>query len=51
VSVLMSLRQRFANFTLYDLLNEVQKWIKAGKSIFEEELDRMKQANAPPVSP
>jgi hypothetical protein len=51
VSVLMSLRQRFANFTLNDLLDDVQKWIKAGQSIFEEELDRMKQANAPPVSP
>ncbi len=51
VSVLMSLRQRFASFTLNDLLDEVQKWIKAGQSIFEEELDRMKQANAPPVSP
>ena len=51
VSVLMSLRQRFENFTLNDLLDEVQKWIKAGQSIFEEELLRMKQANAPPVSP
>ncbi len=51
VSVLMSVRQRFANFTLNDLLDEVQKRIKAGPSIFEEELDRMKQANAPPVSP
>jgi hypothetical protein len=51
VSVLMSLRQRFANFTLNDLLDEVQKWIKAGQSIFEEELNRMKQANAPAASP
>ena len=50
VSVLMSLRQRFANFTLNDLLDEVQNWITAGQSVFEEELNRMKQANAPPVA-
>lgn len=51
LSVLMSLRQRFARFTLKHLLNEVQQWIEAGQSIFEAELARMKQANAPPVSP
>ena len=51
VSVLMSLRQRFATFTLHDLLDEVQTWIKTGRSIFEEELNRLKQANAPPVAP
>lgn len=51
MSVLMSLRQRFTNFTLNDLLDEVQKWIQAGQSIFEQELEHMKQANAPPVSP
>ncbi len=51
MSVLMSLRRRFARFTLKDLLDEVQQWIEAGQSIFEAELARMKQANAPPVSP
>ena len=51
MSVLMSLRRRFANFTLKDLLDEVQQWIEAGQSIFEAELARMKQANAPPISP
>lgn len=51
LSVLMSLRQRFARFTLKHLLDEVQQWIEAGQSIFETELARMKQANAPPVSP
>ena len=50
MSVLMSLRQRFANFTLKHLLDEVQRWIEAGQSLFEAELARMKQANAPPVS-
>ena len=51
MSVLMSLRQRFAHFTLNDLLGEVQKWINMGQSIFEQELARLKQAHAPPVPP
>ena len=50
VSVLMSLRQRFAHLTLNDLLGEVQQWIDAGQSIFEKELEHIKQANAPPVA-
>ena len=49
-SVSMSLRRRFARFTLLRLLDEVQQWIEAGQSIFEAELARRKQANAPPVS-
>jgi transposase len=51
MSVLMSLRQRFTDFTLRDLLEEVCKWKQAGQSLFEKELERLKQANAPPVSP
>ena len=51
VSVLMSLRQRFVNFTLNDLLDEVQQWITTGQSIFEKELEHIQQANAPPVTP
>jgi len=48
MSVLMSLRQRFTHFTLNDLLDEVQNWSKAGQSVFEQELNRLQQAQAPP---
>jgi transposase len=51
MSVLMSLRQQFTDFTLSDLLEEVHKWKQAGQSLFEKELERLKQANAPPLSP
>lgn len=50
MSVLMSLRQRFTDFTLSDLLEEVHKWKEAGQSRFEKELEGLKKANAPPFS-
>lgn len=50
VSVLMSLRTRFEKFTLKALVEEIQRWVDTGQSVFEEELARMAQANAPPAS-
>ena len=48
MTVLASLRTRFAKFTLEILLSEVQRWLAAGRSIFESELAKLKKANHPP---
>jgi hypothetical protein len=48
MTVLASLRTRFAKFTLDCLLSEVKKWLAEGRSIFELELDELQKANAPP---
>lgn len=49
MTVLASLRTRFARFTLDNLLSEVQRWLVQGRSIFESELAEMQKANAPPI--
>lgn len=48
MTVLASLRTRFAKFTLDNLLSEVQRWLTEGRSIFESELVELQRANAPP---
>jgi len=49
MTVLASLQTRFARFTLENLISEVQRWLKHGRSIFELELGKLQQANAPPT--
>ena len=49
MTVLSTLDTRFERFTLEHLLTEVMGWIEKGRSIFEQELDDLHQANAPPV--
>jgi transposase len=49
MTVLATLDTRFEKFTLENLLLEVQSWITSGHSIFQEELAKIKKANAPPV--
>lgn len=51
MTVLMSLRTRFAKFTLDALLREVETWIEQGYSLFEKELAELKMAHAPPPDP
>ena len=48
MTVLASLQTRFAKFTLEVLLSEVQRWLAAGRSIFESELAALQKANPPP---
>jgi len=48
MTVLASLRTRFAKFTLDSLLSEVQRWLAEGRSIFESELAELQKANPPP---
>ena len=36
VSVLMSLRKRFERFTMKHLLDEIQSWFDAGRSVFQQ---------------
>jgi len=50
MTVLASLRTRFEKFTLENLISEVQRWFKQGRSIFESELAELQKANAPPIS-
>ncbi len=47
VTVFASLQTRIANFTLANMLAEVERWSTAGVSLFQSELDAMK-ANLPP---
>ena len=48
MTVLASLQTRFAKFTLECLLSEVERWLAAGRSIFESELAELQKANPPP---
>jgi hypothetical protein len=50
MTVLATLNTRFKKFTLDKLLVEVAGWIDAGISIFQVELNELKNAQAPPVS-
>jgi transposase len=49
LTVLASLATRFQRFTLDNLLSEVTRWWETGQSIFERELARLLQPNAPPA--
>jgi len=49
VTVLASLQTRNAKFTLSNMLAEVGRWVDAGKSLFEMELDAIQAKRAPPI--
>jgi len=49
VTVLASLQTRIAKFTLSNMLAEVGRWVDAGKSLFEMELDAIHAKRAPPI--
>jgi transposase len=50
MTVLATLNTRFEKFTLDKLLAEVAGWVDAGISMFQLELNELKNAQAPPVS-
>jgi len=47
VTVFASLQTRITNFTLANMLSEIDRWTTAGISLFQRELDMLK-ANLPP---
>ena len=49
MTVLATLNTRFEKFTLDKLLEEVERWIEVGISIFQMELNELGNAHAPPV--
>ena len=50
MSVLASLNTRFQAFTLQALLDEINRWVQEGVSLFQAELEQIKLAHAPPVA-
>jgi len=48
MSVLASLSKRLERFTLSNLLSEIQRWLEAGCSVFQQELAQLHPATAPP---
>ena len=50
MTVLATLNTRFPKFTLDHLLSEVERWINAGCSLFQLELEGLEKANAPPAT-
>jgi len=49
VTVFASLQTRIANFTLANMLVEVQRWTDTGISVFQTELDAIKADLPPPT--
>ena len=49
MTVLTSLRTRFARFTFGNLLSEVQRRLAQSRLIFESVLAELQKANAPPI--
>jgi hypothetical protein len=47
MTVLATLNTRFESFTLENLLAEVARWMDTGISLFQAELDSIKQAHSP----
>ncbi|MEM8809687.1 MAG: hypothetical protein AAGF01_26995, partial [Cyanobacteria bacterium P01_G01_bin.38] len=47
MTVLATLNTRFEHFTLEGLLAEVARWMDTGISLFQSELEGLKQANTP----
>ena len=47
MTVLATLNTRFSKFTLDHLLSEVERWINAGSSIFQLELEGLEKARRP----
>lgn len=50
VTVLASLQTRISNFTLSNVLAEIDRWLEAGSSLFEQELQSLQLAIPPPSS-
>ena len=50
VTVLASLQTRISNFTLSNVLAEIDRWLKAGSSLFERELQSLQLTIPPPAS-
>ena len=50
MTVLATLNTRFERFTLETLLAEINRWVDTGISLFQAELDEIKQAHAPPMA-
>ena len=48
MSVLASLSKRLKPFTLYNLLAEIDRWLQAGRSVFQQELAHLHHATGPP---
>lgn len=50
VTVLASLQTRITNFTLTNVLAEIDRWLEAGSSLFQQELQTIHLALPPPES-
>jgi len=50
VTVLASLQTRISNFTLSNVLAEIDRWLEAGSSLFEQELQSLQLTIPPPAS-
>jgi hypothetical protein len=48
MSVLASLSKRLKRFTLGNVLSEINRWLLAGRSVFQEELAKLHHATGPP---
>jgi hypothetical protein len=50
VTVLASLQTRISNFTLSNVLMEIDHWLESGSSLFQQELQAIRAAHPPPAS-
>lgn len=50
VTVLASLQTRISNFTLTNVLAEIDRWLEAGSSLFQQELQAIHLTLPPPAS-
>jgi len=50
VTVLASLQTRISNFTLSNVLVEIDRWLESGSSLFQQELQAIHAAHPPPTS-
>ena len=50
MTVLATLNTRLQAFTLQALLDEISRWVNDGISLFQDELDGLKLAHAPPTA-
>lgn len=50
VTVLASLQTQIRNFTLLNVLAEIDRWLEVGCSLFEQELQSLQRTIPPPAS-
>lgn len=50
VTVLASLQTRISNFTLSNVIAEIDRWLESGSSLFQQELQAIHDAHPPPAS-